>query len=158
MKEYRTFVFVSKIYCLHRTNAHWLSNTLFSVFYRNIQSFVLDQYTSLDFYSASSLKQQSVDRHVPHSHTLSWLILRVWEETTNTNSIVFDWPGRDCRQRSTTSLPLYHWCGSIVRNDMEISICVGRVPCALLCPGSIMLLRQPWRARKPLYHRYCFSN
>ena len=84
--------------------------------------FVLDQYTSLDFYSASSLKQQSVDRHVPHSHTLSWLILRVWEETTNTNSIVFDWPGRDCRQRSTTSLPLYHWCGSIVRNDMEISI------------------------------------
>jgi hypothetical protein len=84
--------------------------------------FVLDQYTSLDFYSASSLKQQSVDRHVPHSHTLSWLILRVWEETTNTNSIVFDWPDRDCRQRSTTSLPLYHWCGSIVRNDMEISI------------------------------------
>jgi hypothetical protein len=27
--------------------------------------FVLDQHTELDFYSASSLKQQSADKHVP---------------------------------------------------------------------------------------------
>jgi len=34
--------------------------------------FVLDLHTELDFYSAGSLKQQSVDRHVAPSDTLSW--------------------------------------------------------------------------------------
>jgi hypothetical protein len=34
-------------------------------------SFVLDQHAELDFYSASSLKQQSVDRHVaPLGHII----------------------------------------------------------------------------------------
>jgi hypothetical protein len=34
-------------------------------------SFVLDQYAELDFYSASSLKQQSVGRHVaPLGHII----------------------------------------------------------------------------------------
>jgi len=33
--------------------------------------FVLDQYAELDFYSASSLKQQSADRHVaPLGHII----------------------------------------------------------------------------------------
>ena len=37
--------------------------------------FVLDQHAELDFFSASSLKQQSVDRRhmMLHSDTLSWL-------------------------------------------------------------------------------------
>ena len=32
----------------------------------------LDQHSELDFHSASSMKQQSTDRHLPHSDTLSW--------------------------------------------------------------------------------------
>jgi len=33
---------------------------------------VLDQDAYLDLYSASSVKQQFADRHVPHSNILSW--------------------------------------------------------------------------------------
>jgi hypothetical protein len=34
--------------------------------------FVLDQHAELDFYIATSLKQQSADRHVSPLDTLSW--------------------------------------------------------------------------------------
>jgi hypothetical protein len=36
--------------------------------------FVLDQYAELDFYSASSLKQQSAGRHVAPLGTLFWFL------------------------------------------------------------------------------------
>jgi hypothetical protein len=39
-------------------------NNIFYASDDNEVSFVLDQHTELDFYSASSLKQQSTDRHV----------------------------------------------------------------------------------------------
>jgi hypothetical protein len=41
--------------------------------------FVLDQHAYLDFYSASSLKQQSADRYVaPHGHIILILIQPVF--------------------------------------------------------------------------------
>ena len=56
--------------------------------------FVLDQHAELDMYSASSLKQQSADRHVaPLGYVI--LIHVASGEATNTNCIVFclTWPG-----------------------------------------------------------------
>ena len=70
--------------------------------------FVLDQHAELDFNSASSLKQQSADRHVaPLWHiilmtsqpvfALSPLCCVLRVEATNTNFIVFGltWSGRE---------------------------------------------------------------
>jgi hypothetical protein len=57
---------------------------------------VLDQHAELDFYSASSLKQQSAGRHVaPLVHIIlipsqPVLLLFLCGEATNTNFIVFD--------------------------------------------------------------------
>jgi hypothetical protein len=62
--------------------------------------FVLDQHAELDLYSASALKQQSVDRHVaPLGHIILILSQLVFplspycymlsREATNTNIIVF---------------------------------------------------------------------
>jgi hypothetical protein len=63
--------------------------------------FVLDQHTELDLYSASSLKQQSVDRHACHptlthypdsepTSLCSFSLMPVFSgESTNTNFIVF---------------------------------------------------------------------
>ena len=52
--------------------------------------FVLDQHANLDFYSASSLKQQSAGRHVaPLGHIILILSQPVCGEATNSNFIVF---------------------------------------------------------------------
>ena len=53
--------------------------------------FVLDQHANLDFYSASSLKQQSTGRHVaPLGHIILILNQSVFSgEATNSNFIIF---------------------------------------------------------------------
>jgi hypothetical protein len=81
----------SAIFQLSQVNFQWDDDEV---------RFVLDQHAELDFYSASSLKQQSAGRHVaPLGHiilipsqpvfALSPLCCALSGEATNTNFIVF---------------------------------------------------------------------
>jgi hypothetical protein len=86
--------------------------------------FVLDQHTELDFYSASSLKQQSVGRHIaPLWHIIlipsqPVFVLSPWccmlsGEATNTNFIVFSLtrPGLEPTSTLTITPPMWLYCG-----------------------------------------------
>jgi hypothetical protein len=99
------------VYLQAQQLSEWLlfnanSSAILQLYHYNFQwdedevRFVLDQYANLDFYSASSLKQQSVDRHVaPIGHivlipsqpvlALSPYCCVLSGATTNTNFTVF---------------------------------------------------------------------
>jgi hypothetical protein len=102
---------VSKLYC-HMSNFSAMScieRTIYSTWDDYDIRFVLDQHTELDFYYASSLKQQPTDRHVAplRSNILveKQQILILW-------SLV--WPNQDSNTRSTTlesnMQQLHHRC------------------------------------------------
>ena len=89
--------------------------------------FVLDQHAELDFYSASSLKQQSAGRHVaPLVHIIlipsqpvfpfTSLCCVLCGEATNTNfSLWCDLTGaqtHDLQHSRQARYPLHHWCSS----------------------------------------------
>ena len=60
MSEWLLFNTNSTISCREQVNFQWDDDDV---------RFVLDQHAYLDFYSASSLKQQSDDRHITHTGT-----------------------------------------------------------------------------------------
>jgi hypothetical protein len=99
------------VYLQAQQMSEWLlfnanSSTIFQLYHYNFQwdedevRFVLDQYANLDFYSASSLKQQSVDRYVaPIGHivfipSLPVLAACLAEQQQIPISQYLVWPGR----------------------------------------------------------------
>ena len=89
--------------------------------------FVLDQHAELDFYSASSLKQQSVRRHItPLRHiimilsqpvfALSHICCMLIREATNTNFIVFGltWRGLEPKIHHTWGEHANHYTTDVV--------------------------------------------
>ena len=81
--------------------------------------FVLDQHAELNFYSASSLKQQFADRHVaPLRH-----IILIPSQPVLVNSLRFDPTGartHDLPHSRRTRYPLRHRCSSM-RCPSEVS-------------------------------------
>ena len=89
--------------------------------------FVLDQHTELDFYSASSLKQQSADRPVA---PLGYIILMPSQPVFSLNAGCLDekqhipilwslvWPDQGSNPRSTaleaSTLTIRHQCGLFI--------------------------------------------
>ena len=90
--------------------------------------FVLDQHAQLDLYSASSLKQQSANRHVAPLKThypdlkptnvFLFLLNATWfsGEATNTNLIVFclTWQGLEYKIYSTQFEHVNHYTTEVV--------------------------------------------
>jgi hypothetical protein len=78
MSEWLLFNANSAIFQLYHVHDSWLEQVNFQWDDDEVR-FVLDQHAELDFYSASSLNQQSAGRHVaPLGHFVIILVLIVY--------------------------------------------------------------------------------